>query len=388
MLNRTEKKPGGFQSQMPRIEVIEDEQALRGLSRQWTDLAGRVPGCLFIQTYDWCVAGWAHISRGCGLKCLTVWNHAELVGIWPFVVTQVKGARRLDLLGSGLGDNADPLIDPAYESYDLCRLMLDKISQHADILNLPFLAVGSSMHRAVCDVKGWRKVSRFEDFTIDSRGSPSWDVFMNSYSKNMRHHLRSSRRKLGERGQICFEIATHAEGQLEVIDWMFREKRLWLERNKISNDWYYNSASRAFLIDLADRPQLGQHMALFSLKLDGAIIAADVCAVGADEISGLIITFDPEFRSYSPGMLLVQDIAHWAFERKLAFGLMSDWGLEKERWATRTMARETHLVAYTLRGLPYMVSGYLGESVRKTMGRIKALSQASRARMVARASAT
>jgi CelD/BcsL family acetyltransferase involved in cellulose biosynthesis len=344
------------------VEIMETGEGVRNLAAAWRALALRVPSCLFTQTYDWCLAGWQHCAQpGDLLKCVTVWHGTELVGVWPFYQRRTIGIRRLDLLGSGLGDYADPLLDPAYDTPAVCELVLNALSENGDVLDLNFLAAGSNMQAAVAQLKHVRRRWRFEDFTIDPRAAQSWDMFMSRYSKNMRNHLRSAQRKLGERGAVTFEMAKDADRQAEIIAWTLQKKQDWLQRNNLKNDWYYKATSQRFLTDLANRPHTGYYLAVFSLRVDGAIIATDICGVGSEEITGLITTFDPTYHSYSPGMLIVQAVAHWAFDRELVFGLMVNRALEKERWANRVTAREAYQIALTLPGLAFIIPRTVSE---------------------------
>jgi CelD/BcsL family acetyltransferase involved in cellulose biosynthesis len=344
-----------------RVDVVETEAGLRDLATAWRALAERVPGWLFSQTYDWCLAGWVYLASNATVKCVVVWDGTDLIGIWPFRQTNSWGIRRLDLLGSGLGDYADPLIAPGYDTLDINAQMLEVLSRHGDVLELNFLAVGSNMQAAVEASRFVRKRWRFEDFTIDPRSAESWEAFMGTYSKNFRNHLRSARRKLNEQGHLTFELATEPLAQMNVINWTMQQKRVWLQRNNLKNTWYYAKASRGFVAHLADRAPTTHFMALFSLKLDGVIIASDICAVGTEEITGLITTFDPGYHRFSPGMLIVQDVARWAFDHGLQFGLMVNRALEKERWATRVSHRVAYQLAHTPYGIGFMIPGSMTE---------------------------
>jgi hypothetical protein len=57
------------------------------------------------------------------------------------------------------------------------------------------------------------------------------------------------------------------------VDWMIEQKKRWLVRSDLTNDWLFQPDARNFLVGPATRVNAG-NVALFSLKLDGVPTAA------------------------------------------------------------------------------------------------------------------
>ena len=66
------------------------------------------------------------------------------------------------------------------------------------------------------------------------------------------------------------------------------------------------------LRDAWARPEAGFRAALFTLHVDGRLIAANLSVLGRGVVHAWFISHDPEFSRYSPGVLLFDDILRWA----------------------------------------------------------------------------
>ncbi len=94
------------------IEEITTAAALERIRRDWVSLWERVPSAGPFQHPDWLLPWWRHVG-GCELLVLCVRDGAELVGIAPFYVfaDPATGERQLTLLGNGVSDACDVLIE-------------------------------------------------------------------------------------------------------------------------------------------------------------------------------------------------------------------------------------------------------------------------------------
>jgi CelD/BcsL family acetyltransferase involved in cellulose biosynthesis len=98
-------------AQEMRIGIIETSNAVEQLRPEWESLWARIPQAGPFQNPDWLLPWWRHIGNG-QLFFLTIRDGAELVGIAPFYVHSDGGVRQLTLLGNGVSDTCDLLIDP------------------------------------------------------------------------------------------------------------------------------------------------------------------------------------------------------------------------------------------------------------------------------------
>jgi CelD/BcsL family acetyltransferase involved in cellulose biosynthesis len=338
-----------------RIEIAETVQTFTALAGAWRKLASEIPDCHFTQTYDWCRLGWERrvLHPNDKLRCVTAWEEEKLVAVWPFIQRRKSGKpRRLDPIGCGLNEEyADPLLAPIADNLETCKKILQALMRGSDILHVQFLVEGSNMQKAIEVSRRVHHAVPIESFQTDRRSAPNWNAFMSAYPSKFRANLRSRRKHLSEEGILTFELAESAEDQAVVIDWILDQKQAWLERKDKSHHWFHKPETRAFLLDAATLKDDVGRMALFSLKLNGVPLAAALCTVDRTSIEMQITTFDPAYSRFSPGNLMIQDLAQWGFERQLVFDMRTLKSEYKERWANQSSKRASHFLLLTARGI-------------------------------------
>src|SRR5438270_8839342 len=94
------------------INEIGTVEALERLRPEWAALWERTPTAGPFQHPDWLLVWWRHLGRG-ELLVLTVRDRADLVAVAPFYIhaDAAQGVRQLTLLGNGVSDTCDILID-------------------------------------------------------------------------------------------------------------------------------------------------------------------------------------------------------------------------------------------------------------------------------------
>jgi CelD/BcsL family acetyltransferase involved in cellulose biosynthesis len=334
---------------------VESIDAFEELASAWRKLADQIPSCDLSQTYDWCYLSLKHrISHPEDkIHCVTAWDNDQLVAVWPFIQRQEAGKpKRLDPVGCGLKEEyADPLLAPIAADLESCKQLLKAAMRGTDIFYAQFLKSGSNMHKAMEASRCVRYATTIDAFEIDRRSAPSWDAFMAAYPSKLRVRLRGARRKLREQGVASFELADGASEQIAVIDWILYQKRTWLTRREKSQDWFSKPEAREFLVEAAGQTNGIGRIGVFALKLDGVTMAAAIVTIDRERIAGYITTFDPTYARFSPGNLLVQDVAQWGYERQLKLDmriLRSDY---KERWASESSTRVSYFLLPSLRGV-------------------------------------
>lgn len=276
-----------------------------------------------------------------------------MVAVWPFVQRQKAGKpKRLDPISCGMNEEyADPLLAPIADNVELCKQILGALMRGADILHAQFLADGSNMQKAIEASKCVRHAVPIDAFQIDRRSAPTWDAFMSAYPSKLRVNLRGRRKQLREQGVVTFEMADSAGDQAAVIDWCLRQKQAWLKQRDKSSDWFYRPETRAFLLEAASVKDGIGRLGLFALKLDGVTVAATIVTIDRERIEGYVTSFDPAYSRFSPGNLLIQDVAQWGFERQLVFDMRTLKSDYKERWANQSCKRASHFLLASARGI-------------------------------------
>ncbi|WP_394841307.1 GNAT family N-acetyltransferase [Pendulispora brunnea] len=90
---------------------IDDVARLHALETEWDDLWARSPEATVFQRPQWLLPWCTHLLQG-RLRVVAIRRGARLIGTAPFFVWNDGGRRVLSLLGAGVSDYADMLVDP------------------------------------------------------------------------------------------------------------------------------------------------------------------------------------------------------------------------------------------------------------------------------------
>jgi CelD/BcsL family acetyltransferase involved in cellulose biosynthesis len=94
------------------VSEIGNVEALERLRPEWVALWERTPTAGPFQHPDWLLVWWRYLGHG-ELLVLTVRDRSNLVAVAPFYIhaDPAKGVRQLTLLGNGISDSCDILLD-------------------------------------------------------------------------------------------------------------------------------------------------------------------------------------------------------------------------------------------------------------------------------------
>jgi CelD/BcsL family acetyltransferase involved in cellulose biosynthesis len=336
------------------LQLIADVGALRTLEPAWRELEQRAVDCHFTQSFDWCRLGWEErvFETGDKLHVATVWRADDLIAVWPFIQRRRGRVLRIDPVSCGLNEEyGNPLFAPGEDTFETCAALLRVLTSGIDIMHVPFLREGSNMQKAIEARKALKFAVPIDAFAVDRQSAATFEALIAGYPKKLRVNLRSARKRLGELGKVSFELPDEARGQIETIDWILQQKRAWLQRKDKSRDWFFKEETRQFLQGAATIRNVVGRLGLFVLKLDGVPVAAVVSTIDRRRIEMHVTTFDPAYARFSPGMLLIEDMLRWGFERNLSFDMRTLKAEYKERWATSSSKRVSYFMTASSRGM-------------------------------------
>ena len=315
-------------------------------------------------------------DRGTSLSIITIWREANLLGLWPLHVRRAGSVTVATHLGCGGNEEyAGPLIARDPDEAHVASLALSAAKSLADVLRLYNLRPQSSIALLANSERAFSFRSSVFSPIITLRGEDDWEGWLGKKSKNFRHEVRKFRRRLESSGQLkSINSSAGADGP-EIVRWLFQIKRRWLADRGISRSWILDPLGEQLFESMLAQ-QIHEFHA-FALTLDGKIIAAGLCFLSQGLLEFHMIGFDPEFAYFSPGNLLVEDIAKWA----LLAGVDLDFRLTqlpfKMRWIDREERYDSFAIACSVRGIPTVGTlhlRHLNQTVRSRLGpKIKAL---------------
>lgn len=348
--------------------LVEGEEGFVRLESAWNDLAKSVASCRYTQSFEWAQLGWRTRDGAGGdrLICATVWSGDRLVGVWPFQRNRLGFASRLEPLGCGVHEEyGDPLVASDVDEADVCSALLALLRPMADVVEVPFVRDGGPMQALLLKAGMFNVATPLKAFELQRRGLDSFDALLQSYSSNFRANLKQKRKRLQKLGTLRFELPEDYDSCASTIDWVIEEKRRWLLRQDKQCPWLPKDEVARFFRTASTRQSEFGRVGFFRLTLDGKPVAAFLATIDRARVEMLTTSFEPEYGRFSPGMLIIEDVARWCFERGLDFDMRILHMDYKERWANVVTSRIKYRVPMTWKGACVLLPEYLSLCLRR-----------------------
>lgn len=366
------------------VEIVAGESALDDLRDSWDELAvaARRPFC----APGWMLPWLRHIGGAGTARVLTVSDGARLIGILPLWTADrdARSAPYEGLTGS-LSPPSGPIFAPGAEAA-AARALAATLSQLSPApLWLRFWdLVGSGPTAAL--LAHWDGQAPWSLSTataaapfVSLDGHQDQEAWFATKSSKFRQESRRSRRRIDEKG-AAFEVASGERVAPAIAAFIDLHARRWQGRGGSSA---LVPGLREFLEAAAAELVPSGRMRLYTITVEGRIIAANVVVAAGGEVGGWSSGFDPEWSRYSPSTLLtlyaVADVAARGEDR---FSLGPGEGDYKRRLAddedriatTTIVPRGRRYAQARLRLAPYQarfaVSGHLSRSTKAQLRRL------------------
>jgi CelD/BcsL family acetyltransferase involved in cellulose biosynthesis len=150
--------------------------------------------------------------------------------------------------------------------------------------------------------------------TYSLRLSGTWTDFAEG-RLNSKHRSESRRRwkNLAREGELRFVVERSGAQAQAITRWLIEQKRAHLPADKADTF----EAGRAFLLAITSGQFPTPSVRVSALPLDHELLAAHLGVVWQGALVGIQTTYDPAWRTYGPGRLLMERILQYAFEQNL-----------------------------------------------------------------------
>lgn len=324
-----------------RYEIVADPLALEALRSQWDALYQRAAQPYFSQSFPWCWTSWQIVGkpRGRCLHCLVARRNGRVVLIWPFVVHRAGPWSLARPLGPETSEYSDVLVEegPQADARIAAAWQVLRRTCRCDIIALPLVRSTSKLHQTL-SVQATPAFFETDPTSYVSRANfDTWEAYERSLGSDTRRKIARTRRRLKEKGELVFEPVVEPDQCEGVIDWILRQKQERLVETRLKNPWLHTPEYRSFLAAMASAPPAPSGRLIISvLRLDGAVIAADIARVDKTRIEGINKVFDPDFGPYGLGQMLQEDCLKWAFAQGRDFDFRLGSETYKRHWANGT----------------------------------------------------
>jgi CelD/BcsL family acetyltransferase involved in cellulose biosynthesis len=334
------------------LRIVRTAGELDALAGDWNDLAQRSPGYYFSQTYRWAAAAWRHIAdpRGRTLQCLTLRAAGRLVAVWPLVVERRGVLAIVRPLGPEASEYCAPLVEPGGDHLERTKRLWREAARLADLVVLPNVRSGTPLSDLLASAGLWRAPDKASPAPfVPRKDYADWAAYQASLSGSMRRRMRRARAKLPKDSVFALEPPENGVG---LIDWMLAGKQRWLSGRGLDSNWIGRTDYHDFLAALAVQPHDPDGALLFTLKIDGKLVASKLATIDPGRLEIQMDVYDPAWSAAAPGRLLTEHCLQWALERGLDFDFRLGEEDYKLDWAPLSCAVVSWYIATGWRGLP------------------------------------
>lgn len=303
-----------------RFEIIDGHDALADLAPEWNELCARASVRNCSQTFYWAKHGWSYCAsqRDCRLRVIVGRQDSQVVLILPFVVRKRFIWRQADWLGVGY-EYRDIVVETAFQraswvaaAWDVAKTELD-----VDLLWCPSMRAESPLMEVLLQETGV-VVARFTTRYVPNYQWPSWETYRRDLSPKFSREQGRHMRRLGERGKVTFEILVSASEVEQTLHWMLAQKRGWFRREGMDRHWQTSDSYERFIAAVARDALASGELVLAVLRLSGRNLAALIGFLRGPHLELFLTTYDRGWKSYGPGLLVLEETIRWAFKKRLS----------------------------------------------------------------------
>jgi CelD/BcsL family acetyltransferase involved in cellulose biosynthesis len=319
-----------------RHSIVSDETKFAALEADWNDLFTRAAAQTPFLRYSWSRLCWERqrTIRGTSLFVIVVRDNRKPVLIAPFV-TKRSGFWRQDLsfLDSLTPQYNDLLVAsddaPRYVSY-----FWQVLSTRPRLRRFAAMWVRDDSPLAPYLRAAAHKEGFHEAPLIDLTKFETWEHYLQCLSKSLSEDHRRQLRRLAKSGAAF--AANDQVNFTSSINWLFAQKRDWLERKNKTHKWLREPETEKLFVAVAKEGVDSGRIEVATLRADdGSIIASGLWFREGSMLYLSKFAYDPAWHSYSPARTLLLLTIERAFREGLQkVDLMIGGDTYKKRLAT------------------------------------------------------
>ncbi|MBV9081853.1 MAG: GNAT family N-acetyltransferase [Acidobacteriaceae bacterium] len=286
------------------LELIQELTGLQAVAPEWAALVEASELATPFQYPIWLLRWWEHFGSG-RLHVLVFRREGRLAGVVPCFCHEWNRRSQLTLIGSGISDYLDPMLDARFTGE-----ILGVLQQHLE----------STKGWEICDwqdlaadtpLKDLRDAEVQEDTPctrIPLTGC--FDEFWRSRSPDLRRNVRRYSQRARASGQVRFEVCEHPSPDLmnELI-------RLHTARWQKQGEPGMIAANRseAFLRSITHDFAARGLIRFFSMHYNDSPAAVILAFAQRNKMFGYMSAFDPEYEDLGFGRSLLYEAIRYSF---------------------------------------------------------------------------
>jgi CelD/BcsL family acetyltransferase involved in cellulose biosynthesis len=283
--------------------IIDNAAEFAAFEPSWRSFLERTPSPAPFQRPAWLIPWWLHFGSG-ELRVVVASHNDTVAGIIPLFLHEWNGRRQLTLLGSGISDYTDPVLD----------------LRHA--LNISKCLGECLEHWRDWDICVWQDLSAGTPLSSLGKTEPdtpcsqirfdgSFDDFLAARPKDLRRNLRRYKEQAQAIAPVTFEVKDYADREsTEALIRLHRAR--W---NALGESGMIEAnSSEGFLRDVVITLASGGLLIFFAVRFNGSIAAILLALRDGDTIYSWLSAFDPAHERFGFGRELLAQSLRYAHD--------------------------------------------------------------------------
>jgi len=325
------------------VDLVNHVDRFTDLRREWTDLVRHSGANNPFLSWDWLHAWWLHLGSACRLQILTARGEDGcLLGIAPLRASRGHWPwlSQLEFLATGWAgsDYLDLIVRRGFED-ECAAAFATWFRARAQTIRLDHLrpAPVAAMLADELTPHGWtRESSRSGACPYAKLQGHSWESYVETLRPSLRTRCRRYLNTLRQKFEVCFARVDGEAQRQEVLSTLmeFHGQR-WSGRG--GSTAFQTPSLQAFHHDVTSRALAEGWLRLFSLRLNDTVAAVTYCFHVNEKFYLYQHGFNPRFRRYSVGMVVLGLTIRSAIEEgALEFDMLYGEEPYKALWASET----------------------------------------------------
>ena len=276
------------------------------LAAEWTELAERTGATPYVRP-EWVAAWWRAFGAG-KLKILTLRRQGRLVGVLPvaYRLGCVRALVNYHTPQSGL------LAEDADAACSLAHRLFSGSPRRVSLAGLHVCGISINACQGAAAKAGYRVWTHPYQVSPYLRIETTWEQYQAQLSKSQAIGLHRSLRRLSRQGQVSMDIVTGGERLPEALQQAFAIESLGWKGARHTAIQSHPETVR-FYTDIARWAAARGALRLFFLRLDQQPLAM-LYALEDQQVCHLLKGgYNPHYRQYSPGNLLLRSVVEHCF---------------------------------------------------------------------------
>lgn len=335
------------------FQIITGKEEFAAIRGEWQALQARAGSKFnYFQTFEWNWKWYRHFAAQTEfeLTILTARTDGHLSLVWPLMEVREAGLRVLKWLTEPHLQYGDVLVDRGTAS---AKLLRDAWLHLQSLPGIDLICLGKVLDcanvRPALQTTTVNTYNRSEASQLNLTDYATCADYVNALGRSRRKRHNQRRKKLERLGTTLTHLV-HEPGPdyKRAVNIGFVFKKQWLKQSGLPSQAVFQPETGQFVADLKAAALEGALPIASELQLDGKTVAVENGFILQNHYYAYQGAFDWNYRSNSPGKVLIKDMICWCIDAGIShYDMLGTPATYKSEWTDETITMHDHFAART-----------------------------------------